>query len=249
MTQYTELILNYPERQKYLSKIGFERENITGIIENISSTDYTELILSEKLTNWLAFKWKGYSETSKYTYIIDNGSNITSVWENFKDSTRREIKKAEKQLTISTTEDVDLFYKINQKTFDRQKIKNPYSAELFKKVDAICTEKQCKTIYVAKDGEGNVHGSVYIVWDNNTTYYLAGGSDPEYRTSGAHSLLMWHAIKDAANRNHVFDFKGSMIESVERFFRGFGAIQTPYFRLRKYNSKVLKLILPLLYSE
>jgi hypothetical protein len=32
-----------------------------------------------------------------------------------------------------------------------------------------------------------------------------------------------------------------MIEPVERFFRAFGAIQTPYFAISKTNSKLLKI--------
>ena len=249
LTQYTELILNYPDGQKYASKIGFEKKNITEIIDQLPNTDYTELTLSGKLTNWLSFKWKGFTETTRYTYLIPDLSDLKKVHSEFKENIRREIKKAEKQLTISTIEDVDIFYSINQKTFARQKIENPYSIDLFKKMDEACTKQNCRSIYLAKDQNGNVHGSIYIVWDKTTSYYLAGGSDPDFRTSGAHSLLMWKAIQDAANRNLIFDFKGSMIESVESFFRGFGAVQTPYFLVKKYNSKVLKFVLPLLYSE
>jgi hypothetical protein len=249
LTQYTELILNYPDGQKYASKIGFEKDKISQLIEQVPKADYIELILSPKLTNWLPFKWKEFSETSRYTYLLPDLSCLDTVRLEFKENIRREIKKAEKKLTISITDDIELFYKINQKTFDRQKIKNPYSLDLFKRVDETCREQKCRSIYVAKDNDGNIHGAVYIVWDKHASYYLAGGSDPEFRTSGAHSLLMWEAIKDASKRDHTFDFKGSMIESVERFFRGFGAVQTPYFKLKKYNSKALKLILPLLYHD
>lgn len=249
LTQYTTLLLNYPEGQKYASKIGFEKEQITQIIEQLPQTDYIELTLSPALTNWLPFKWEDYSETTRYTYLIEDLSDLDAVFKGCKENIRREIKKAEKQLSVEITDDVDLFYKINQKTFERKKIKNPYSKYLFDKVDLSCADHNCKSIYVAKDAFGNIHGSIYIVWDHETSYYLAGGSDPEFRTSGAHSLLMWKAIQDASKRKQKFDFKGSMIEPVERFFRGFGAVQTPYFKVKKYNSKALKLILPLLYKE
>jgi hypothetical protein len=38
-----------------------------------------------------------------------------------------------------------------------------------------------------------------------------------------------------------FDFEGSMIEPVEKFFRAFGATQMPYFQVKKTNSRLLKL--------
>ena len=64
-----------------------------------------------------------------------------------------------------------------------------------------------------------------------------GGGDPEFRNSGATSLLMWNAIQFASTVSQIFDFEGSMIESVERFFRGFGAVQTPYFSISHIRSK------------
>src|SRR5919106_2186938 len=63
--------------------------------------------------------------------------------------------------------------------------------------------------------------------------YLMGGSDPRLRTSGAMSLLMWEAIKFAGQVARRFDFEGSMLQPVERFFRAFGARQVPYARLTR----------------
>jgi len=39
----------------------------------------------------------------------------------------------------------------------------------------------------------------------------------------------------------VFDFEGSMIEPVERFFRSFGAQRVPYFGITK-NRHLFKLL-------
>ena len=40
------------------------------------------------------------------------------------------------------------------------------------------------------------------------------------------SLLMWKSIELASEKVDLFDFEGTMKESVERFFRGFGGVQT-----------------------
>jgi hypothetical protein len=52
---------------------------------------------------------------------------------------------------------------------------------------------------------------------------------------------MWEAIKFARSVTRQFNFEGSMIEPVERFFRAFGAVQTPYFQITKTNSRLLRL--------
>ena len=62
-----------------------------------------------------------------------------------------------------------------------------------------------------------------------------GGGDPEFRNSGAASLLIWEGIKFAHNHSEIFDFEGSMIESIERFFRGFGAVPRVYYNVTKLN--------------
>lgn|GEM_PF-4541022 len=61
------------------------------------------------------------------------------------------------------------------------------------------------------------------------------------RTSGASSLLLWEAIRFALQVAERFDFEGSMFEPIERFFRGFGAVQKPYFQISKVDGKWLKL--------
>ena len=117
---------------------------------------------------------------------------------------------------------------------------NPYSPELIKKVDAACSSRNCRKIWFAIDEQGQVHSSIYVVWDSKTAYYLMGGGDPVLRTSGATSLLLWEAIKDASLQGKTFDFVGSMFEPIDRFFRGFGAVQKPYMQISKANGKLIK---------
>ena len=85
----------------------------------------------------------------------------------------------------------------------------------------------------ACDESGRVHAVAYVVWDDAAAYYLMGGGDPELRTSGASSLLMWEAILRARNVTDVFDFEGSMLRPVERFFRAFGGRQIPYLQVSR----------------
>lgn len=67
-----------------------------------------------------------------------------------------------------------------------------------------------------------------------------GGGDPDLRNSGATSLCIWEAILFASTIVKKFDFEGSMIESIEKFFRAFGASQTPYFEIYKTPSKLIR---------
>ena len=55
-------------------------------------------------------------------------------------------------------------------------------------------------------------------------------------------LLMHNAILDSFSSNKQFDFEGSMVPSIENFFRSFGGKRVPYILIRNSNNKYLKLI-------
>ena len=66
---------------------------------------------------------------------------------------------------------------------------------------------------------------------------------PELRASGAGVLLLWEMIRYSGEvlQLPIFDFLGSMIQPIERVRRQFGAVQQPYFRLRRERSALLRL--------
>ena len=156
---------------------------------------------------------------------------------------RTDIKKAQNRFCLNVCTDlgIDAFLTMNEQTFARQRMKLPYSRDFVKKLDNACKEHNARKIFFAKDMDGRIHAAVYIVWDENSAYYLMGGSNPDLRNSGANSLCMWEAIKFASTVTKAFDFEGSMIEPVERFFRAFGAKQKSYFQMSKINSPVVKI--------
>ena len=92
-------------------------------------------------------------------------------------------------------------------------------------------------------GEGRVllvareHGipvaGVCIIHGHETAYYVLGG----YREGahhGAGALAVHCAIVEAhALGLEIFDFEGSSVPSVEKFFRGFGGVLSPSFSVHR----------------
>jgi len=83
------------------------------------------------------------------------------------------------------------------------------------------------------DKEGRIHAATFVVWDSKRAYNLTSGSDPELRSSGAESFLLWHLFEFTAARAAAFDFAGSVVQRIEKFERGFGATLVPYNRIIK----------------
>ena len=227
---------------KYTNQISEEHKLMTELIENLPYFDMFQQSFHFSVKNWLPFLWKNFQQTTYYTYRIDDISDIKLVWEGFRENIRREIRKAENRFNLKVRTDlpVDAFIRLNIQTFERQGKKLPYPESLIRRLDTACTEHNARRMFIAEDKLGRHHAGVYIVWDEHSAYYLMGGSNPTLRSSGAVSLCMWEAIQFAATVTKSFDFEGSIIESIERFFRSFGARQTPYFHITKINSLPLR---------
>ncbi|MHB8259536.1 MAG: GNAT family N-acetyltransferase [Bacteroidia bacterium] len=238
-------IITYFSGQKYATLLSHEQQVIEELYNQLPSFDLFDLYFLPIYKNQLAFHWNGFMQRTRYTYRINDLSNLDKVFEEFNSSTRSQIRKAEKEITVIESEDIETFYKINSLTFKRQNKKVPYSLSYVKQIDEACKKNNCRKILFAKDAENNIHAVVYISWDNQSAYYLMGGADETFKSSGAYSLLLWSAIKMATSLTKQFNFCGSMLPSVERFFRSFGGEQVPYLHLKKVHSKALKLLLSL----
>jgi len=188
----------------------------------------------ENYTDWLPFYWRGYQQTTRYTYVLEDISDIAAVWNRLRSNHRRDIRRAER-LGIRVRDDLELarFLELNRKTFTRQGRQPLASDELIYRLDAACCSNAGRKIFAAVDSQGRVHAAVYIVWAGQTAYYLMGGSEPDLRASGAQMPALWEAIKFASSVVRRFDFEGSMMPHIEHTFRGFGAKQLPYFSISK----------------
>jgi hypothetical protein len=226
----------------YTKKLTKEKKVMNGLLKKLPAHDLFRQNFHHSITNWLPFYWQDYSQTTRYTYIIPDLSNLDRIWSDFCGKIRTDIRKAKKNITVRNDLGLDTFYRINTMSFERQGTKVPYSFDYVERIDRAAAARNARQIFFAIDNKGRIHAATYIIWDQNSAYYLMGGANPELRNSGAQSLLTWEAIRFSSTITQQFDFEGSMIESVERSFRAFGARQIPYFQIKKVNSKLLKLM-------
>jgi lipid II:glycine glycyltransferase (peptidoglycan interpeptide bridge formation enzyme) len=242
LTPYQGIWLNYPQNQKYTNKLSFEKEVTTSLIAKLPKADGFKQKFHPTFTNWLPFYWKGFNQTTKYTYILEDLSDLDNVFNEFRENIRREIRKAEKSLTIDNIDNADELYLLKTNVYGDKNESYPLSKDFLSRAVNFCIQNNCGEILVARDDDGKIHSVLFYVWDNDAAYYLHGVTNPLFKTSGSMSLLLWEAIKRSKDKTKSFNFEGSMIEPIERYFRAFGGKQTPYFEISKTTSKVLKLL-------
>ena len=229
--------LDLGDATKTSRRYELEKDLTLALLEQLPPHDILQITCHSGITNVLPFVWAGFEETARYTYIVDLTQSETELWDALRENIRRESRKARKQLKIETIDDVNECIRLIGKTYARQGNSNPFDSPAMRRLDAACTQRGRREMLVARDDRGAIHAAIYLIWDAHTTYYLAGGADPELRTSGAHSLLIWEALVRSRARSTEFDMSGSMVESIERFFRAFGGQQRIYFGLNRMNRR------------
>ncbi len=244
LTQNNGLYIKYPNGQKYSNKLSYEKKIMCEIIDKLEGLKlfYYNQNFHYSFENWLPFYWRGFCQTTRYTYVIDKILNIEEVYNNFDHAKRKNIKKANKIVEIRFDMSPSDFYANHKMTLAKQKQSISYSYELFERIYRASYERSCGKTIFAVDENNNVHGALFVVWDNESAYDLISTFDPDFRNSGASSLLVFEIIKYLKDKVDKFDFEGSMIENVENSFRQFGAKQKPYFNIRKSYSAFAKVL-------
>jgi len=241
LTQSLGPWIRYPDQMEASKRVGYEHELLKQIIDQFPKSHMAHVPLHHTLKNWLPFYWKGFSGSTRYTYLVEDLKDLDEVFSRFDPKMRNKVRKAEKLVRTIHSDDVSKFYDINEKTFLRQKLPMPYSKKTLAAHDAILNERNARKIFFAEDKDGNTHSALYLTWDKMSSYVHMVGESPELRSSGAGIKLIWDAItftKDSLGLD-CLDFEGSMIESVERVRRNCGGVPHPYFEVKRIDSRIL----------
>ncbi|MDR2835443.1 MAG: GNAT family N-acetyltransferase [Bacteroidales bacterium] len=232
------------ETTKYSKNLLRKQKICEYFIEHLPAFDFFQQIFHYSFTDWLPFYWKGFEQITRYNYILPNIKNTDELWSKLSKNIKRNIKKAKNkyQLEVRKNITINSFIEIYDKTFKRQGEKTYHSKKLGKLINTCCAINK-GNIWGAFDKEGRLHAAVFIVWQENCAYYVAGGGDPLLRQSGGHALAMWNAICDLSEISSSFDFSGTMINGVERFFREFGAVQMPCLLISKGKFSLAKRVI------
>jgi hypothetical protein len=222
---------------KYARRLEREKRLLGQLIELLPPFDFLRVNLSPSLTNWLPFYWAGFDATVRYTYRIEDLTDLERIRAEFQEHVRRGIRKAEGAVAVECNHPLDDLLRLNALTFARQGRRPPYSDEYVRRLDAACAARGSRRIFAAVDARGKPHAALYVVWDERTLYPIINARDPSSCAVGANTLLYWEAIRLASQVSRAFDFEGSMLEPIEHFVRGFGGRQTAYFSIFKAGLK------------
>ncbi|MCD6579459.1 GNAT family N-acetyltransferase [bacterium] len=188
--------------------------------------------LNKNITDTQPFIWKKFKVIPGYTYLLDLNKSIEDIQKGMSAERRNDMNKGARDgLVVKQINDFEIVNSLVIKTFSRQEKKtNEYYLNkiLFNFAD------NTNSFAYATFRDNNPIATLFCVYDKDTAYYLLGGYDSENKHHGAGALAVWEAIKQAKELGlKYFDFEGSMVPQIERYFRGFGGKLTPCYRVNK----------------
>jgi lipid II:glycine glycyltransferase (peptidoglycan interpeptide bridge formation enzyme) len=245
-TQTLGVLLSPSFNGKYEKRLSDEMHILDIFIKNMPKAEYFSMNFHYSFTNWLPFYWAGYKQTTAYTYVIEDLTDLEKIFLNLNYSKKKNIKKAERLVAVRSDLPPKDFYAHHSLTLRKQNKVIGYDYDFFERMYDVAYKHSAGKILYAIDKQKNIHAAIFIVFDEKSAYYLISTIDPDYRDSGAATLLLRDVIVYASQYTKRFDFEGSMIRGVENSFRKFGAIQKSYFTISKNNCFLpVKIILKL----
>jgi len=223
------------EATNLVSKINFTKKIISLMAEALdkfSSSGIISLRIDRNIIDMQPFIWRKFKVIPCYTYILNLELSIDTLFRQMSNERKKNIRKALKDgLKTERAKDIKLLRTLIMKTFDRQK-KSINQYFLDKILNEFFPEQNSFAFFTY--WRKHPVACAYCVYDQETAYYLFGGYDYELKHHGAGTLALWECIKHAKNIGlKKFDFEGSMLPHIERYFRGFGGEIVPFYAVNK----------------
>lgn len=170
--------------------------------------------------------WMGFSTSIKYTYrkSLDRAHD-----DGYTTELRGHIRKAlSSKIEVTTSATRDELASVLIETADAQGFRAPIDG-VTTLLDA-CTKGWCH-LEAVRTGEELV-GFAFTVFDRDEAYYLLGALSRSNKMRGVQPVLLDRSLMVMQQSGiAVYDFEGSMIPGVERFFRSFGGEIQAYYAI------------------
>lgn len=183
-------------------------------------------------TDLQPWAWSGFKVVAQWTYRLDLLQGIAAVRAGYEAEQRNTMKKSRSGgADVQATDDPERVLRAVRSTFARKG----------KGLDEATTSALLQAFLKPGSGfafvtveQGHDTAAAFCAFGAGTGYYLLGGVDKDHASGGAGALAVDACIEQAAAQGlKVFDFEGSMLPEVERYFRTFGGTPTPYFTVNR----------------
>lgn len=238
LTQYTGPWYRFPEGLDACHRFDFETQTAHQLADHILARKavYLNLNFGPHITNWLPYCWKGFRQTTRYTFRIPDLQDLDAVWGGFDRHHRQnKILKAQQELTLDEGLSPQEFAAFHARYWDRKGGRDLLSQDFIVRVVSAALGRGQGIVLALRDREGALQGARFAAYDSHCAYALLSALDPDRHVNGCSPLLFWELFRRLSGKTRSFDFEGSMSPSIGRSYRLYGAEQVPYMEIKKFG--------------
>ncbi len=121
LTPWLGVLLGPTGGGKLSTRLAREKDIMTELASALPASDIVRARCHRGFTYWAPLAWVGFSQTTRYTFVLSDLSRLDNVWAGFRDNIRTDIRKAERLgVTVNVDEGLDAFWGVHEKTFTRR---------------------------------------------------------------------------------------------------------------------------------
>jgi len=170
-------------------------------------------------------------------FVLNLNQVYNQIALHYSKNTIRNIEKAKKLnlsiRQISAANEFDSFYHTVEKNYFT------VTKTILNKLITTGMAENVITLHGVYSVENTLIAALCLLHSPTRLTYLLPISNAEGKASSAMFLLIDKLIQENAGLNKSFDFEGSRIEGIARFYRGFGAKNYPYYTLKRFRPSFL----------
>lgn len=176
-----------------------------------------------------------YKITERNAQVLHLTSAYGDLKIKYDDNLKRNLRKAERAgLTVKTgtmPEDVTNYFRKSRGDVLGHFSEHDY--ETLTRLMKVASEKNSGFMLGVYSSENKLLAAAGFLQSHNRIIFLKGAPSAEGRELGAMHLLLDYIIKINAEKNLLFDFCGSVIPNVSRFYKSFGADDYLYRHVKR----------------
>ncbi|MES1218889.1 MAG: hypothetical protein ABUT20_25510 [Bacteroidota bacterium] len=169
----------------------------------------------------------------KNNYILSLNRPYDSIYKNYRDNIKRNIKKSQQAGCYCRTNipvsDVIIIHKEQLKNLVKI---SAHEYDNFETLYQYLYSKQQAITYGIYSSAHKLLASCVYFFSHNRAYYILVGNEPDGKTLGASHYLIDRFIEDNSSKDLLLDFEGSDIRNLAFFYSSFGASLETYPALR-----------------
>lgn len=238
MTDYCGPLIKEDSSYKASKRAQETHEIFNALREFLCSQGFDSIYLkfSPGIEDIRPFTWNGWNSKVHYTHYLDLKENVDK---NISRTIRRDLKSvSEAGLRTRIRNDLEIYYELLSRTYEKQNLKPPLPKRFFEKVFDLIRKKDIGYMLVSETPEGEAVAAHMTLYGKESTIGWSSARNPAFNLRGSNALLYYNEFLDLQSRN--FEYMNVMAGNVSRFadfIMAFSPKLVPYYSVTLENKK------------